>query len=186
MKIYTKTGDDSTTFHGGVRVSKTDLLIHCQGEIDELNSFIGLAGRMWHPPHSSWGEHVLTDYNQIQSEIETIQRKLFDIGAQLNNGEQRVTEGDIAFLEKSIDAMEVLLPELKNFILPDNFLHLARAVCRRAERSLSELKKTASSTNTELIVPYLNRLSDYLFVLARRFSLSLGQRDEIWDGKKRD
>lgn len=174
MKIYTKTGDDSTTFHGGARVSKSDLIIHCQGDIDELNSWIGMAARDF--------ENEIS----MPSVITAIQHKLFDIGAELNNGEQRITEFDVRFLESSIDTMEKDLPELKNFILPRNSIHVARAVCRRAERSLSELKRLKDDSKPDNIIPYLNRLSDFLFVLARHVALTLEENDNIWDGKKRD
>ena len=182
MKIYTKTGDDSTTFHGGARVSKSDLIIHCQGDIDELNSWVGMAARDFKHEIRSIHENP----RSMPSVITTIQYKLFDIGAELNNGEQRITELDIRFLESSIDTMEKDLPELKNFILPRNSIHVARAVCRRAERSLSELKRLKDDSKPDNIIPYLNRLSDFLFVLARYVALTLKENDNIWDGKKRD
>jgi cob(I)alamin adenosyltransferase len=180
MKIYTRTGDDLRTSHGGKRVWKFDDAIECQGQIDELNSYIGLCYIALFNGQLLFGR----DRHNAFSCIETIQRKLFDIGAELHNGERRVTETDVKFIEDRIDEIEGSLPELKNFILPNNHIHVARAICRRVERTVGRFLHQASATQelNSSIVPYLNRLSDYLFTLARL----VAEKDNIWDGKKSD
>lgn len=229
MKIYTKTGDDATTFHGGVRVSKSDRAIECQGLIDELNSWIGLCARELSRSHDPLGvdqksraKSDLRHFKYVSQPIsigtpeekapsshlgcptlllQIIQYKLFDIGAQLNDSGtnkdsgQRVTEADIQVLESAIDTMEQYLPELKNFILPNSTLHVARTVCRRVERHLAAIfdsedmrsrqsESSRTRLNSNLIIPYINRLSDFLFVLSR-YTTEL-EDERIWDGKKRD
>ena len=178
MKIYTKTGDQGTTsLFGGKRVSKAELRIETYGTVDELNSFLGLVR----------DQEVNQKRNAALVEI---QDRLFTIGSMLATGPGNVTvkipsllETDVQFLEKEIDVMEEALPPMRSFILPGghqsvSFCHVARTVCRRVERL------TISLNNVEpvdpLIIKYLNRLSDYLFVLCRKMSAELGAEETPW------
>jgi cob(I)alamin adenosyltransferase len=173
VKIYTRTGDSGeTSLFGGTRVSKNDPRIEAYGTVDELNAFIGAARTCW--PSSP-----------IDPQLESVQSDLFEIGAQLSSpGSSRfagVDESRIIALENSIDEMESELPPLTSFILPGGSpaaaqLHMARTVCRRAERLIVALSD--ESTKTTLI--YLNRLSDYLFVAARFANKRNGVEDVIW------
>lgn len=178
MKIYTKTGDSGqTSLIGGTRVSKHDLRVECYGTTDELNAYIGL----------------LRSYNltkQGADELLEIQQLLFAIGALLAADPERskmnlydLTNDDILFLEKAIDRMEESLEPLKNFILPGgnaivSHIHIARCICRRAERLIVQLG--ATSAVPENIVIYINRLSDYLFVLARAIAKDTGSPEIKW------
>jgi cob(I)alamin adenosyltransferase len=171
MKIYTKSGDEGLTFAGKQigYVPKYDCSIDAQGEIDELNCWIGMI------------------FNEIKGEdcyishLHYVQIELMEIGAQLATGKITLEEGKITSLEEKIDLMTKDLPELKNFILPGypSTVHVARAVCRRAERRVIEWRDKYPDDSREkfhLIIPYLNRLSDYLFTLARHVS----KKDEVW------
>ncbi|MBN8576710.1 MAG: cob(I)yrinic acid a,c-diamide adenosyltransferase [Cytophagales bacterium] len=178
MKIYTKTGDQgSTSLFGGKRVLKSDLRIDAYGTVDELNSWIG----------------VLRDQPVNQNRSTTlieIQDRLFTVGSILATepGNTKVkipalAEADINLLEKEIDAMDSLLPPMKFFVLPGghptvSFGHVARTVCRRAERLIIALNQ-AEPTN-ELVIKYLNRLSDYLFVLCRMMAHELRAPETPW------
>lgn len=178
MKIYTKTGDQGTTsLLGGRRVLKSNLRIESYGTVDELNSYIGLLRDQ--------------DVNQKREVIlKEIQDRLFTIGATLATepGKENVKrpdllESDLALLEREIDAMEEGLPMLKNFVLPGghqivSFCHIARTVCRRTERCVISLMEEEHVD--ELIVKYLNRLSDYLFVLGRKITQELGVEEVTW------
>lgn len=167
MKIYTKTGDKgSTSLIGGTKVSKAHLRIEAYGTVDELNSYIGLCR-----------DHI-TDADSRAVLLET-QDRLFTVGSALACDPEKETrlkipdlhEEDITLLEKAIDKMHEVLPPMKSFILPGGLiaashLHVARCVCRRAERQVVRLSE--ESHEVEIIIQkYLNRLSDYLFVLAR-------------------
>ncbi|UJP64771.1 cob(I)yrinic acid a,c-diamide adenosyltransferase [Mongoliitalea daihaiensis] len=178
MKIYTKTGDQGTTsLLGGRRVMKSDLRIESYGTVDELNSYIGLLR----------DQEVNKDREAVLKEI---QDRLFTIGATLATepGKENVKrpdllEEDLFLLEKEIDTMEEGLPMLKNFILPGghqivSFCHIARTVCRRTERCVISLMEVEHVD--ELIVKYLNRLSDYLFVLGRKITQELGVDEVTW------
>ncbi|WP_336065890.1 cob(I)yrinic acid a,c-diamide adenosyltransferase [Mesoflavibacter sp. CH_XMU1404-2] len=189
MKIYTKTGDKGTTaLFGGTRVPKHHIRIDSYGTVDELNSYIGLIRDQ--------------DIDQkYKDTLINIQDKLFTVGAilatdpekaTLKNGKERlnipkINEADINFLEQEMDSMDAHLPQMTHFVLPGghqtvSFCHIARTVCRRAERlasALNDLEPFQPETLT-----YLNRLSDYLFVLARKLSQDL-QADEVkWIPKK--
>ncbi|NOT75921.1 MAG: cob(I)yrinic acid a,c-diamide adenosyltransferase [Cyclobacteriaceae bacterium] len=181
MKIYTRTGDKGTTaLFGGKRVSKADLRINTYGTIDELNSWIG----------------VLRDQpvNQHRAdELIEIQDRLFTVGAILATepGNTKVkiphlAEADITFLEKKIDTMDAVLEPMKVFVLPGghqsvSFGHVARTVCRRGERLVIELDEQEKVDI--LVVQYLNRLSDYLFVLCRMMTLELKAVEVPWKPK---
>lgn len=167
LKIYTKTGDlGRTSLIGGTKVSKSNIRIETYGTVDELNSFIGLVNDQIKDPG-------------INGVLKEVQDRLFTIGSSLAcdpEKEQKLkipdlTETDITFLEVEIDRMNELLPEMKHFILPGGHVavsttHIARCVCRRAERWCVNMQDQKLFVEP-LIIKYLNRLSDYLFVLAR-------------------
>ena len=178
MKIYTKTGDKGhTSLIGGTRVSKHHLRIESYGTVDELNSYIGLIR----------DQEIITHYKQILKEI---QDRLFTIGSSLASDPQRskmiipdLHESDIELLEKEMDQMNGQLPELRHFILPGgsnaiSFCHIARCVCRRAERLAVHL--SVESSVDEKVNIYLNRLSDYLFVLARKIGNEQNIAEKQW------
>ena len=174
MKIYTKTGDKGTTsLIGGTKVSKSHLRIEAYGTVDELNSHIGLC------------KDLLTD-EQGKKILLEVQDRLFTIGSSLacdpiKETKMRIPdllETDVELLEKEIDRMDKVIPPMKNFILPGGHaalsqLHIARCVCRRAERCCVRLELESLPAGQagleveEIIIKYLNRLSDYLFVLSR-------------------
>ena len=189
MKVYTKTGDKGTTaLFGGTRVPKYHLRIDSYGTVDELNSYIGLIR----------DQEINQHYKEILIDI---QDKLFTVGAILatdpekailKNGKERlnipkISEEEVAQLETEIDAMESELPPMTHFVLPGghttvSYCHIARCVCRRAERLATELNDMEP---TDLMVlKYLNRLSDYLFVLARKLSFVLKADEVKWIPKK--
>ncbi|GIV36719.1 MAG: cobalamin adenosyltransferase [Cyclobacteriaceae bacterium] len=178
MKIYTKTGDaGSTSLFGGKRITKSDLRIEAYGTIDELNSWIGLVRDQ---PVNAKREELLVE----------IQDRLFTIGSLLATepGNTRVKtppllEADVTRLEKAIDDMQEQLPPMRSFILPGghqsvSICHVARTVCRRAERLVIALHHAGPVH--ALVIPYLNRLSDYLFVLSRLMSHELGASETPW------
>jgi cob(I)alamin adenosyltransferase len=181
MKIYTKKGDKgNTSLFGGTRVPKSSARIEAYGTVDELNSMVGLAS-----------SHGLTEQG-IQL-IRKVQEDLFVLGADLatppssDTRIRRIDEGAIKLLEKAIDVLEEKLEPLKNFILPGGSrqgaaLHMARTVCRRAERA------TVACGNTEeisdLTIKYLNRLSDFLFVLARFENKKADEPEKTWKPEK--
>jgi cob(I)alamin adenosyltransferase len=178
MKIYTRTGDDGTTgLFGGDRVSKDDLRIHAYGTVDELNSVIGLARTYQADPRTA----------EI---LDLIQRDLFVLGSDLaaprdvkSPHSVRVDEGGVAKIERLIDELDAQLPALTNFILPGGtscaaVLHLARNVCRRAERLAVACQ--AQEDIGPVVIRFLNRLSDLLFVLARRVNREAGVEDVVW------
>lgn len=181
MKIYTKTGDKGTTaLFGGKRVSKADLRIETYGTVDELNAYVGLV------------RDQLVNENRKPILVE-IQDRLFTIGSILatepGNTKVKVPsllQDDIAVLEKEIDFMDAQLPAMKSFVLPGghqsvSFCHVARTVCRRAERLVIALDATEKTD--ALVIQYLNRLSDYLFMLSRKMSAELGAEETPWKPK---
>lgn len=180
MKIYTKTGDvGETSLFGGRRVSKSELRIDAYGTIDELNSWIGLL------------RDVQT--NEPRKDLlKQVQDILFSLGASLaadpTNTKLKtphVQPADVEALEKAIDAMDEQLPALRNFILPGghvyvSYCHLARTVCRRAERLTVALHKAENAAEALPVIQYLNRLSDYLFTLSRMMAKELGAEEVNW------
>lgn len=180
-KVYTKTGDDGTTMLiGGNRVPKHNLHIQCAGEIDLLNSHIGKAVA-----------YARNDQQSIIELLTRIQQELFDIGANIScssdysgKGIPKITENHVTTLESDIDHYNEDLEPLKSFRLPGGTLlgselDISRAICRTAERSISELKEEESVP--EEIVKYINRLSDLLFVLARYVVVKSGAEEVLWD-----
>jgi len=180
MKIYTKTGDAGDTgLFGGPRVRKDDPRIEAYGTVDELNACLGLARCEPLPA-------------EIASTIERVQHELFAIGAELatpdpaKHGLTIVREPHVGALEREIDALDAKLPPLKQFILPGGnrgaaLLHVARAVCRRAERQVVALASDAGTNVSLSVVKYLNRLSDYLFVAARAANCLAGIAETPWN-----
>jgi cob(I)alamin adenosyltransferase len=179
VKIYTKTGDSGeTALLGGQRVAKSSPRVAAYGEVDELNAWLGLVRSM--KPHA-----------ELSSMLERMQRDLFAIGARLADpagtvaakvAKTAVTDEDVARLEQWIDALETELPPLRRFILaggaaPAAALHLARTVCRRAERSVVALGHDAVEPGIRV---YLNRLSDLLFVMARAANHREGVAESEW------
>ncbi|AFM13747.1 cob(I)yrinic acid a,c-diamide adenosyltransferase [Turneriella parva] len=187
MKIYTKTGDSGeTSLFGGGRVQKNDKRVTAYGEIDELNSFVGALlanlGDKSGTPH--YGAMV-----EIRHLLEALQNRLFDLGAELAVGDQkflaklarRIAEPDIAALEAAIDRMQAHLKPLTNFILPGGspaaaHAHICRSVSRRAERAM-----IAAAVQEPLLLSFINRLSDYFFVLARYLNHLNGVAEPEWE-----
>ena len=191
MKIYTKTGDaGETSLFDNSRVSKADPRVDAYGEVDEVNACLGaaLAAVRLRPAGASAGQGVDDD---IASVLTTVQKDLFAVGARLADPSSRIAErvtkaavtaGQIELLERTIDRLETELPPLRRFILPGGspagaLLHLARTVCRRAERRVVALG--ADSVDPGVIV-YLNRLSDLLFVMARAVNHRAGIPETEW------
>ncbi|MYY26443.1 cob(I)yrinic acid a,c-diamide adenosyltransferase [Elizabethkingia anophelis] len=189
FKIYTKTGDKGeTALYGGTRVSKASARVEAYGTIDELNAFIGIAK-----------SHI--DDSDCLKQLAEIQYDLFTLGSEaatpidkvyLANGKSRlpvtIKEEDISKLEVWMDKMDESLEPLQFFILPGGgkaatFLHAARTICRRAERGMVFLNAT-EEMRPELI-KYLNRLSDYLFVMARYVSMLDNEQEEYWNPNAR-
>lgn len=184
MKIYTRTGDDGTTgLIGGARVRKSDARLDCYGTVDELNAALGWAG-------------VALDAD-LQAAIRQVQDDLFAIGSHLaapdapsaeKAGLPSLDEQLITRLEMQIDAAEAQLPALQNFILPGGTegaarLHMARTICRRAERLLVDFAMDRPIPS--IILTYLNRLSDWLFVQARSANYRGGVTDTVWKSPSR-
>jgi len=173
-KIYTRTGDDgSTGMAGGARVAKDDLLVHAIGDVDELNS--QLAVLTCHIP------------DVFAEAIRAIQNELFNVGAELSMGQAVIKQENVDTLEKSLDELNQTLTPLKEFILPGGGLaashcHVARSVCRRAERTLVSLNKQNALNG--VLLAYVNRLSDYLFVLARAISQQEGKDEVYWQSNR--
>jgi cob(I)alamin adenosyltransferase len=179
MKIYTRTGDDGTTGQfAGPRVRKDAARIEAFGAVDELNSFLGLARSEKLP-------------EAIDALLERVERQLFDLGAELScpdprrHGLHTLGDADVAALEQAIDAFDAQLPPLKDFVLPGAtrsaaLLHVARAVCRRAERRLVALTEMSAEPISPVLLAYLNRLGDLLFVLARAANAAAGKPDVLW------
>ncbi|WP_439555253.1 cob(I)yrinic acid a,c-diamide adenosyltransferase [Dyadobacter sp.] len=179
MKIYTKTGDKGmTSLIGGTRLSKAHVRIDAYGTVDELNSYIGL----------------LRDQPVNESRKETlkeIQDRLFTIGSHLASESDRskrilpdLLEEDILLLEREMDLIDTKVPALRAFVLPGghqsvSFGHVARTVCRRAERAVIHLQQ--GEEVEDIVVRYLNRLSDYLFMLCRAMTYELGIEEVTWN-----
>ena len=178
MKIYTKTGDKGTTsLLSGRRVNKNNIRIEAYGTVDELNSWIGVIRDSCHEKHR---EHLIT-----------IQNELFTIGSLLANDPEKevsfklpdINSESILKLERLMDELNLDLLEMKNFVLPGghelvSFVHVARCVCRRAERRIVDLMVNAGVE--DLIIQYINRLSDYLFVLSRACSQEVSAEEIPW------
>ena len=177
MKIYTKTGDSGeTSLFTGERISKSDQRIKAYGSTDELNSFVGLLA----------ASNINITHKKILIQI---QNKLYNIGSVLavkgetNFSIPEIKQKDIELLENEIDRLNKELPPLKDFIIPGGNIvtaqcHVCRSVCRRAEREVVELAN--NETIDILVIQYLNRLSDYLFVLSRKISKETNAEETLW------
>ena len=188
MKIYTKSGDlGNTKLIGGCTVTKSDPRVESYGTIDELNSHIGFAISMLKPKTNSKKKHSL----RLKNRLLKIQHQLFNLGSLLavENSSQRqtlppITELNTAELETEIDFMTKQLPALKSFILPGGTpvsasLHIARTVCRRAERMI--VLHYQNDPANQVFYAYVNRLSDFLFTAARFSQWLDGKKDILWD-----
>src|SRR5678816_1047006 len=180
IKIYTKTGDKgNTSLIGGTKVPKNDIRIETYGTVDELNSWIGLISDQ------------LAD-DTVKNELKEIEDRLFTVGSSLATDTEKEPKtrlpdlhvADIQFLEDRIDFMTGKLPAMKNFILPGGHvtvssIHITRCVCRRAERLAVNMQQHDLFVD-EKVIQYLNRLSDYLFTLARYAAQKLGAEEIAW------
>ena len=184
-QVYTRKGDGGdTSLVGGRPIGKDDLRVQSYGTVDELNSVLGIV--------RTYNSQKPADPRRdgLEKILQAIQQKLFDLGAQLATrpgdeyeGQVAVSAKEVAWLEKVIDTMNAELAPLKSFILPGGgpvsaFLHQARAVCRRAEREVVALSRREPVG--EQVVPYLNRLSDALFVFARWVTANLDEPEHLW------
>lgn len=180
MKIYTKRGDQGeTSLIGGSRVPKFNEKVEAYGTIDEIKSYLGLI-------------RDLSEDEEVKNWMLVIQERLFVAESRVAVDSEealekmpKLDEKDVEYLENRIDQMNETLPELKHFILPGGHVlashaHVARTICRRAERHT--LKAYPENNAENLVIKYLNRLSDFLFVLARKFANDLGKGDVIWKG----
>lgn len=185
-RVYTRTGDKGTTaLVGGARVRKDSRRVECYGEIDELNAVIGLArsANAEAPPSPS--------RDRLEDILKRVQNELFDLGSELATppdaeyeGMFKVSADDVKALERLMDECQKDLEPLQSFILPGGgtvsaFLHQARTVCRRAERQI--LRLAGEEEVGEHAVPYVNRLSDLLFVLSRWIGKQRGEREYLWE-----
>jgi cob(I)alamin adenosyltransferase len=183
IKIYTKTGDlGKTSLIGGTKVPKSHIRIDAYGTVDELNSYIGLLA-----------DHF--QHNQTQMALKEIQDRLFTIGSSLACDPDKepllkipdLKETDVEWLEREIDSMNTVLPPMKSFILPGGHVsistaHVVRCVCRRAERNCVRMAESDFFVEP-LVIKYLNRLSDYLFILARFIAHELKVEEIPWKAR---
>lgn len=182
MKIYTKTGDKGqTSLYGGKRISKSALQIDSYGTLDELNVYVGLL-------------RVQEGVGNQSDTLEKIQNLLFVIGSHLASDLEKtklkkpdVLAADITLLEVNIDAMQEVLEPLKHFVLPggnqaSSFAHLARVICRKAERLMVSLQENPETEGLvqDIMLQYINRLSDYFFVLSRFIIKNTGAEEILW------
>ncbi|MEI6694783.1 MAG: cob(I)yrinic acid a,c-diamide adenosyltransferase [Bacteroidota bacterium] len=180
-KIYTKTGDKGeTSLIGGKRVPKYHERIEAYGTVDELNSYIGLIR------DQQINEHYKEMLLEIQDRLFTLESLLAEDTETSHKALPQIFEADILLLENEMDSMNEALLPLHSFILPGGHVvvshcHVARCICRRAERITIRLAET--NAVSPLVIKYLNRLSDYLFVLARKISKDFGAKEEVWKAR---
>jgi len=185
-RVYTRTGDTgSTALVGGVRVAKDSRRVECYGEIDELNAILGLARSL----NADAPADAARD--RLEAILQRLQNELFDVGSELATPPEAAYDGmfavsadDVAALETLMDSCQRDLAPLKSFVLPGGgvvsaVLHQARTVCRRAERQIIRLAR--EETVGAHVVPYVNRLSDLLFVLSRWVGQQRGEREYLWE-----
>lgn len=183
FRIYTKKGDKGeTTLWGGTKVSKSNLRVDAYGTVDELNAFIGLLH-----------DHLPPQDDGLKTTLETIQQRLFTLGAHLASDPKKhpatpdLLEEDVQMLEQQIDDMDGQLAPLRNFILPGghplvSYAHVCRTVCRRAERLVVALEQGGEPVDG-LVLRYLNRLSDWFFVLGRKLARDFQADEIIWKSR---
>lgn len=185
-RIYTRGGDTGdTSLVGGTRVPKTHVRVEAYGTVDEMNAAVGLAR-----VHATALSSTNPDAQRVAAELERIQNLLFDLGSELATepasfyeGQPRIAEEHVKALEALIDELNADLPPLESFVLPgggeiSGFLHLARTICRRAERRILALSRSAEVG--EWALPFVNRLSDTFFVLSRWVGKRLGEPEYLW------
>jgi cob(I)alamin adenosyltransferase len=185
-RVYTRKGDrGNTSLVGGRSVAKDDPRVECFGTVDELNAVLGIV-RSFNAQKPAGARR--DGFDRI---LQAIQQRLFDLGAELatlpedhTEGQPRIGAADVTWLEQVIDTMNAELQPLQSFILPGGgavsaFLHQARTVCRRAERTVVRLGREQQVG--EQVLPYLNRLSDALFVFGRWVAATLGEREVLWE-----
>lgn len=190
-RVYTKKGDaGETALVGGQRVAKDDARIEAYGTVDELNAFVGLARESVMASLAAVAVEHLPAVEELARTLLRVQHELFNLGsilatlpADVHPKQPRITEVEVAALERDLDDAQAALPKLRSFVLPGGCrlnaeLHVARTVCRRAERLVVTLAKTTSVD--PLAVIYLNRLSDAFFVWSRRASQLLGAPETLW------
>lgn len=182
FKIYTKTGDKGeTALFGGKRVPKSHLRVDAYGTVDELNAFIGLLRDAAQDVH-------------VRNMLATVQHRLFSVGAHLASDPAKklplpdLLPDDIALLENDMDEMDKSLPTLRNFILPGghstvSICHICRTVCRRAERLTVALAQSDEPVD-DVVIQYLNRLSDWFFMLSRKLAQDLQAEEVKWEQRK--
>ncbi|MFA5942869.1 MAG: cob(I)yrinic acid a,c-diamide adenosyltransferase [Candidatus Thermoplasmatota archaeon] len=186
-RIYTKTGDKGeTSLVGGQRVPKDDMRIEAYGTVDELNAFVGLA-RTAALDSQGKADAMAAALLRVQHQLFNLGSVLSTLPGDLHPKQPRTTEADIAWLESEMDARTAKLPALRSFVLPggsrlNGLLHIARTVCRRAERVAVGLHRNGGCGDVE--VRYLNRLSDALFVWSRAASHDLGVPETLWEPNK--
>lgn len=179
MKVYTKKGDrGETSLIGGTRVPKNHIRIEAYGTVDELNSAIGLIR------DQDIDASIKTVLIEIQDRLFTLGSLLAEDPGKSKMKLPQLAEDDVLLLETEIDRMHEVLPEMRSFVLPGghqtvSFCHLARCICRRAERQVITLDTVAEVST--LIIRYLNRLSDYLFMLSRQLTQDLGAEETPWN-----
>jgi cob(I)alamin adenosyltransferase len=196
-KIYTKAGDKGQTgLIGGARVSKAEIRLDAYGTVDELNSLLGLLHAEVTAdlaiPQPREAESIAGVLNIIQHDLFAVGSQLACESAEMRSSLVNVNDEQVQILERAMDAYSVDLSELKHFILPGgsrsaSTAHVARTVCRRAERLCVRLAESGGAETSEVdtvVIRYLNRLSDYLFVLARHLNRLLGIDEPIWQSKK--
>lgn len=183
MKIYTKRGDKGeTSLIGGSRVPKYDIKVEAYGTLDELNSYLGLIIDL-----NTTEEHINTSLTKIQQAVFIAESRIASDSKKALTKMPILTDKDIEFLENEIDQISKTQPQLKNFILPGghplaSYCHIARTICRRAERHALQAYHNSMSEDP-MVLKYINRLSDYLFTLARHFAHKLGEGDNPWQSK---
>jgi cob(I)alamin adenosyltransferase len=180
MKIYTKTGDKGkTSLATGKRVSKSDLRLEAYGTADELNSYVGLVRSLVVREDGDWAVGV-------DGQLGWIQNRLFDLGAILAGSDMPFSAENVSRLEGWIDVMQAELPVLRAFILPGgneavSHIHICRCVCRRLERAMVVWQETSGESVGESVCEYVNRLSDYCFVLGRYVGQKMEINPSIWE-----
>ena len=180
MKIYTKTGDKGrTSLATGKRVSKSDLRLESYGTADELNSFVGLLRASLNKCEKEWSK-------EVDVQLGWIQNRLFDVGAILAGADIPFMEESVSRLESWMDEMDAELPVLKEFVLPGgneqvSLCHVCRCVARRLERGIVRWLEESGDVMDNVVVRYVNRLSDYLFVLSRFVANNLEIRVFVWE-----
>ena len=180
MKIYTKSGDKGkTSLATGKRISKSDLRLDAYGTADELNSFVGLLRASLNKCEGEW-------VRSVDVELGWIQNRLFDVGAILAGADMLFVEENVLCLEKWMDSMDMRLPVLKEFVLPGgneqvSLCHVCRCVARRLERAVVKWLEDSGGDVDSVVLHYLNRLSDYLFVLSRFVANNLEISLFVWE-----